>query len=314
MFNRIYKLSKKCLKVFFKPINILFQKIFFIYFSKAISEIEKHRFFFDSYVQLSHNAEKIITSLHHYFPLQEVINCEKIRVGSLHEAYVLINAFDNIKGTLALGVGGNIDFEYHMAKLTQKPVVLVDGTITELPLKHSLFRYENKLIGYEKSSHVIKEYISMEDLCNKHFPDQPRVKKQFKQNAPGDLILKTDIEGAEWEMLSTLSDVELRRFSQIVGEFHFFFNYTPELIEKIFKRIAKTHILVHIHANKPTTSNTHMFVTHTSKGPLPLFLILTFVEKDLFKYRKSKAISPTSLDRPYVGYERDIFIGEIPSK
>jgi hypothetical protein len=66
------------------------------------------------------------------------------------------------------------------------------------------------------------------------------------------LILKIDIEGDEWQALREISEEEFLPFSQIVIEFH---NLTDFALDQhiarlyAFKKLAKTHQVVHLHAN-----------------------------------------------------------------
>lgn len=64
------------------------------------------------------------------------------------------------------------------------------------------------------------------------------------------LILKIDVEGAEWDVLKDIDSNTLESFSQIAIEMHWLDN-ASRLNEyvKCFKKLSKTHQLVHVHSN-----------------------------------------------------------------
>jgi hypothetical protein len=68
-----------------------------------------------------------------------------------------------------------------------------------------------------------------------------------------DLILKIDVEGAEWEVLESLTPETLSRFRQIAAEFHnLHYIHDADHFSRIvnsLSKISQTHILANFHAN-----------------------------------------------------------------
>ena len=71
------------------------------------------------------------------------------------------------------------------------------------------------------------------------------------------MILKMDVEGAEWEILSCINENILARFDQIVLEYHELLAADKEKEKLIFSALSKInskHKLIHLHGNNMGTS------------------------------------------------------------
>lgn len=119
-------------------------------------------------------------------------------------------------------------------------VFMYDMTIDALPQQHKNFHFFKEGIAGRKI-----EEESLDTLEN-------FVTRNGHENAEH-MILKMDVEGAEWGFLSTVSSELLNRFDQIVFEFHNMIQpKTPAEIESTlaaFRKINATHTPVHIHGN-----------------------------------------------------------------
>lgn len=64
------------------------------------------------------------------------------------------------------------------------------------------------------------------------------------------MILKMDVEGAEWDSLLACSDDLLRSFDQIVLELHdMVIHEDGEKRLEVLRKLNQTHAVVHVHAN-----------------------------------------------------------------
>lgn len=119
-------------------------------------------------------------------------------------------------------------------------VFMYDHTIDKLPIIQKGFHFFKQGIAdndnpADNRLHSLEYYLRENHHENNH-----------------DMILKMDVEGAEWGFLSLVPSDILKKFSQIVFEFHNMnspLRNKPDNILKIFKKINKTHRLVHLHAN-----------------------------------------------------------------
>jgi hypothetical protein len=125
------------------------------------------------------------------------------------------------------------------------------------------------------------------------------------------MLLKVDVEGAEWDALETASSELLSRFSQIVIELHGL-TVTPTeqntcRMQQVLQKILITHQPVHVHGN--------------CFGPalilpglvLPWAVEVTFVSRRVYGPRlKAKSICfPTILDASNRLERFDLLLGNL---
>jgi hypothetical protein len=156
-----------------------------------------------------------------------------IRLGSLYDGgYVVVDDFSRRDILVSLGIGNNADFEYNISKRIER-IIAFDHTVDSIPNMSSNTQF-NKL-GIKAES--VNEFVTLSSIIE----DIPEM---------NDLLLKIDIEGSEWEVLDSMSDKELTRFRQIVGEFHGFNEETNfKTINRVLGKILQNFVIVHTHAN-----------------------------------------------------------------
>lgn len=169
----------------------------------------------------------------------------KVRFGPRSDAgYVVIDGvFNSTTPLISFGVGDNIEFETEVGSRYNTPVVCYD----QEPQGYFLRKYptiESAPIG---SSHVITPNVTYKKL---HATKETIVNIIPKQ---GSYILKMDIEGAEWEVIRSLTDDDMSRAQMIVIEYHLGLQYRQtgsiDSLVDVFEKINKTHTLVHVHGN-----------------------------------------------------------------
>lgn len=100
-------------------------------------------------------------------------------------------------------------------------------------------QYTNKIVFYKRNISPIKS----DTTSNLSF---------FTDNY-NDIFLKMDIEGSEYSWFLSLNETQLKKFKQIVIEFHGINDdsWNTTLAEKIecFEKLSNTHYAVHIHGN-----------------------------------------------------------------
>lgn len=197
---------------------------------------------------------------------------EKIRLGGAGDGgYVIADglSYDLLVGA---GVGSDISFEEAFVKKYNTRCILFDGTITQLP-PHDIPDVE--FVGKNVSAHENDKTTNL---------------LEYIRGAPS-VFLKMDIETFEYEWIRSLTDAQLRRFSQIVIEFHYPFSkadYLWNLLgnpvystieEKMdcLRRLAATHHLIHVHPNNCGG------VTKLNEGEIdvPNIMECTYLRKDL---------------------------------
>jgi hypothetical protein len=109
-----------------------------------------------------------------------------------------------------------------------------------------------------------------------------------------DMILKFDVEGAEWDNLSECSIELLSRFRMIVGEFHGLAQSgdpkAHATIRRVLEKLTSNHTVVHIHAN-----NHHGLATIENVA-VPDLLEITFCRNDDKQFVDYNGPLPCELD------------------
>ena len=204
----------------------------------------------------------------------------KIRVGREGDSgYVMIDDFVGLDAIYSLGISTDVSWDLAMAQYG-KPVFQYDHTVDALPMEHELFRWRKVGIGDNAAELLSPLHLLMQE--NGHAGD-------------ADLLLKCDIEGAEWEMLSTMPDDCLKRFRQIVIEVHGLEGLARQngvsAIAQGISALTRFHRVVHAHGNNSTP------FCVVAGIPLPETLELTLVRTDAYSLKPSNETFPTALDR-----------------
>jgi len=178
-----------------------------------------------SQIQILEIMKSIKVNRNESFPLT--------RLGSLNDGgYLVVDDFLPQDVLVSLGVGDNADFEYEISKKI-KGIIAFDHTVDAMPkiINNTQF---NKLGVKAKST---DNYVTLSSIIE-NIPDE------------NDLLLKIDIEGWEWEVLDSISDSELSRFRQIIGEFHGFNNGANlQTKSRVLSKIVQNFTVVNTHAN-----------------------------------------------------------------
>lgn len=151
---------------------------------------------------------------------------QKVRLGKDNDGgYIICDIDANYDILLSGGIGNDISFENALLeKYTELRGVAFDGTIANCPR-----RTQNRL-------HFVKKNIGAVES-----ESVTSLKEYFRQYT--NIFMKMDIEGEELALFSTISHTDLLKIKQLVIEFH----SASDTVLPI--RLAKTHWLVHFHAN-----------------------------------------------------------------
>lgn len=218
----------------------------------------------------------------------------KIRIGNDSDGgYVMLDDFSNYRAAYSLGI--NTDVTWDLA-IAEKGIHIYqyDHTIEALPVEHELFHWKKIGIGAES---VDPPLAPLDELMrqNGHGADG------------GDLLLKCDIEGHEWQMLQTLPDSSLNQFRQIVMECHGFSHldkdYFAPTVAAGVQALTRNHRVVHIHGNN---NSAYAIVGGVA---VPATMEITLVRTDSYDLQLSDETFPTELDRPCFPHRADYALG-----
>jgi len=224
---------------------------------------------------------------------------DRIRIGSNEDGgYVLLNrGLQDVEVLYSYGIGLNSDFELMFCEKYNAIARLYDHTVDAMPLKKDFLYFKKQGVGPEKSGSV------------------NTIENHINENGDGNkkLILKIDVEGAEWDSLLCTPNAILESFEQIAIEIHNLHSFCPDyhginlskskLDQKtrVIKKINNLFYLYHVHANN------YQPLFYVNRSKLPNAMELTFVNKKYFKSAEhSKTIFPTKFDRPNNPQRADI--------
>jgi len=235
-----------------------------------------------------HNFIVSLASEDYYNGLQELLKIDSAegfrlaRMGRDHDGgYIML---DDFPGGIAysFGICDDVSWDKDMASRGYD-VFMYDHTIDGLPENNDRFHWSK--LGISDGITNDERLKTLEELILMNHHENER-----------DMILKMDVEGAEWGFLEHVKSETLSQFSQMTFELHSMI--TPgssERVLKILQKINETHQLVHIHAN-----NVSNYVTIGDKN-FPDLLEVSYVLRDKYKFSGACDVNlPLAIDMPNI--------------
>lgn len=214
------------------------------------------------------------------------------RVGKIYDGgYVMVEDFGQSTVAYSFGISDDVSWDADMAA-RGLDIYMYDHTIEALPEENPKFHWKKLgITGIVQESQPELKTLTQLLIENGHTEEK-------------NMILKMDVEGAEWEVLAGLDTSELKRFSQIVLEVHGLCQPNRvEMIENSLQTLNETHALVHIHGNNYTG-----YILHDGQC-LPDTLECTYVLKERYPVQPATTFSPMLLDMRNYSNGADIMLG-----
>ncbi len=242
----------------------------------------------------------------HIFELYDLIRpktypgLKKIRIGNRASdgGYVMIDDFEGMKGALSLGIGNDISWDLEMSQYGVDiyqfdHTVEAPDAVKNNPLLHFHQCGISGIQGQHPKMKTIGEILSQE-----------------MSGYVGDLILKIDIDGYEWEVFEHMPMEILRRFRQICIEIHNPLGRPSQSNWRlrnlnILRKLHSVFAPVHLHANN--ASPPRMFCGYA----VPKLLEITYIRRDGQSFNDSQESFPGEYDVPNIASLPEIKIGEI---
>ncbi len=243
-----------------------------------------------SYCRGAEDQSRAIQLFRLFSPVTAV-SAPMVRVGHMGDGgYVMADCFTRMRAAFSFGIGGDVSWDRDIARRSIT-VYQYDDSIEAPPVVHHGCVFHKKSIGAERKA-------TCESITS--------VLQTY--GAPGDAnILKMDIEGSEWDVFDAATTNDLKRFSQIVCEFHDFERIAnPRWYQRALRCMTKLRSLfevVHVHGNN------HAHVGLFANVAFPVVLEVTFLTKSGHTFVANKQIFPTSLDAANEPGFADIFLG-----
>ncbi|MCJ2140348.1 FkbM family methyltransferase [Methylobacterium sp. E-066] len=226
--------------------------------------------------------QRIISILRMLEP-HHIEGINKVRLGQMNDGgYVMADDFDGITTAYSLGINNDVSWDLDIAH-RGIDLFQYDHTISGLPLNHQRFNWKPFGIAAQTSLDGRIKTLQEIILENGH-------------ESSGNMLLKCDIEGYEWEVFANLDVSFIRLFRQIVIEVHAFQELRrsdfAEIARQAISNLTAYHKVVHVHANN--------YGPWAVLGgvPLPTVLEFTLVHCDRGVMKPSYEHFPTKLDMP----------------
>jgi len=229
-------------------------------------------------------SKEIISVFDLYAPLQK----EFIRKGDDKDGgYVVINDLSNRDTLFSIGVGENISFDLDCENQVSK-IVFIDDSVPDFHAPNDNYSLHRKKLGIidDNSS------ITLDKLLNTY--------------PSADYILKIDIEGDEWKILSSLPTKTLNKFRQIIIELHSIFDLA-ELgsKQKTLYQLLATHFPVVAH---PNNIGGYQIIGNQL---FPNVLETTWLRRNSYEFMKGIDSRVLDLQKPNDPEKSDIWISLI---
>lgn len=225
--------------------------------------------------------------------VKHVISDNKyIRVGRMNDGgYVMLDDFNKDMRAYSFGISDDISWDKEMVERCGLEVFMYDHTIKGLP-------------EYNKNFHYLKMGISSEDDVEKHLLSMNSILTNNGDIDNKNLILKMDVEGAEYDFLCNTPSEIIDNFKQIVIEFH---NITKmKNKEKLFESLNKlneTHQIVWIHGNNCDFSEIDDGIV------VPNAVEALYLNRRYYEFEDKEVYFPWEIDQSNRYKLRDIQLG-----
>lgn len=221
-------------------------------------------------------------------------NHKLIRIGEKNDGgYLIPDILKEIKYCFSAGVGHTNEFETDLNKYKIKSF-LADYSI-------------DKSIRNLHEFDFLKKFItSFDDEISKNINSW--IFEKISKKELDKTILKLDVEGSEYEILSSLDERILQELKIIIIEFHGLEmigdENTNKILISILRKISKYFYVVHIHPNN--CCGTH----YISKFKVPSVLEVTYINKKNADRKDGLCTIPNQLDSKNVQKKDDIILSE----
>ena len=247
---------------------------------------------------------KVNTTLEYYnllrsrLKIKKVVGKNFVRLGKANDGgYIMLDNFQNNSDGIAysFGISNDVSWDWDMAQRGYE-IFMYDMTINALPKENPRF-------------HFFKEGIAGIEIKEQSLNTLSHFIKRNGHEGKTNMILKMDVEGAEWSFLSTVSSETLSQFDQMIFEFHDLIEPKNQSLMNAtlacLTKINQTHSLIHLHAN-----NNGSLLIIDDKILFPELLELTYVKTSNYELVDDENIFlPISLDQPNQPFRQDIPLG-----
>lgn len=226
-----------------------------------------------------------------------MVAVDLVRIGGASDGgYLVPDILDSTSHCFSPGVSDTADFEHHLSLAHGIKSFLADASVAGPPITNENFSFIKKFLG----SRTENDFITLSDWMNAEL-----------EGGEKGIILRMDIEGGEYEVLTTESDETLRRFSIMVIEFHSLHLMADlkfsKMFTAIFEKIFQSFLVCHVHPNNCCG------IASIFGIEVPRVIEVTFLRNDLAEIldKQTKIQLPHELDRKNVPTKEDLIMPAI---
>lgn len=207
-------------------------------------------------------------------------DCELIRVGRNNDGgYLMLDDFSSCKIAYSFGISDDISWDNDIANKSID-VFQYDPTIFNIPEYNDRFHFFK--VGIAGADNFEIHMLTLETILKINGHDN-------KQN----MILKMDVEGAEWECIESTPEDVFNKFDQLVFEMHGITDESNRTkIVSSIKKISRTHQLVWIHGNNYSKAEQADGII------VPDCIEVLYLNRQKYCFESSSCVFPYELDQP----------------
>lgn len=210
----------------------------------------------------------------------DVTSARKMRIGAPYDGgYIMLDMLQPRQTVFSFGLSLNILYEFDLAMRGHR-LFMFDHTIDGLVMAHPGFHWFKEGLG------------ATDDPAGLLFSLDHHLQRVPAQE--DGMVLKIDVEGAEWDVLAAMPPATLRRFDQIVLELHDFRRLgEPEWRARAsagLRKLTQSFTIHHVHANN------YAPVVVLDGWPVADVVEISLVRTELVTRSPSSALLPTYLD------------------
>ena len=231
--------------------------------------------------------------IHELLHIAKVKGFELVRLGRDYDGgYIMPNDFgSDDKIAYSFGICDDVSWDKAMTSRGYD-VFMYDHTIDGLPEENPRFHWSK--LGISDGAAQDNRLKTLDELIKQNHHEDKR-----------SMILKIDVEGAEWGFIENTSSETLSRFSQILIEFHGV--HEPKYTHRIpaaLRKLNQTHKPVHIHGQNVghyVSLGTQTFCNQIE---------VSYVRRDKYDLDEDYDISlPLSIDMPALVHVPEVRLG-----
>lgn len=203
------------------------------------------------------------------------------RIGKNNDGgYVMLDDFDDVNVAYSFGVGADISWEKAIAE-HKIDVFSYDHTIPYPPA--TALGVHWKKIGVGGQNSIDENKFTLNTIL-----------KNNNHTSNSDMILKMDIEGAEYDVIENTNFEVLNLFKQITLEYHYLLEESMEnRVISSFEKMNVSHVPVWVHAN-----NGGRLGIADNGIKIPDTLEVTFANINRYNFTDAHYDAPIDIDEP----------------